>query len=275
MDPIIQKGVGLVTGAASGMGQQIAIKLAQQGCTKILCVDLNEAGLQETKKLVEKVSSATEVALYLADVSDTKSVKGMVDECVSRFGRLDFAANNAGIGLGGTRTHETDVALYEKLYRVNEKGVYLCTKYEVQQMLKQEPLDWSLGDERRERVFRGSIVNTCSLSGTASVPTLSCYNSVKHAVVSMTKVDARQYAPQGIRINAVSPGFTLTPMLMGGGAGLSEDFYEGSKAQSPMNRLTFPEEVAETVCFLSGFRASGITGVNLHVDAGASLFHVI
>jgi NAD(P)-dependent dehydrogenase (short-subunit alcohol dehydrogenase family) len=153
--------------------------------------------------------------------------------------------------------------------------VYLCTKYEVQQMLKQDSLDWSPSDERKERAVRGSIVNTCSLSGTASVPTLSCYNSVKHAVASMTKVDARQYAPHGIRVNAVSPGFTLTPMLMGGGAGVREEFYTGSKAQSPMNRLTFPEEIAETVCFLSGLRASGITGVNLQVDAGASLFHVI
>jgi NAD(P)-dependent dehydrogenase (short-subunit alcohol dehydrogenase family) len=105
------------------MGQQIAIKLAQQGCTKILCVDLNPAGLEETKKLVEEISGAVEVALYVADVSNSFSVKGMVEECVNRFGRLDFAANNAGIGLGGTRTHETDVALYEKLYRVNEKGV--------------------------------------------------------------------------------------------------------------------------------------------------------
>lgn len=104
---------------------------------------------------------------------------------------------------------------------------------------------------------------------------LSSYNSVKHAVVSMTKVDARQYGPSGIRVNAVSPGFTLTPMLTGGGAGLSEAFFDGAKAQSPMNRLTYPEEVAEAVVFLFGSRASGITGVNLHVDAGASLYHVI
>ena len=142
-------------------------------------------------------------------------------------------------------------------------------------MLAQEPFDCFGPDDHKDRANRGSIVNTCSLSGTAPVPRLSSYNSVKHAVVPMTKVDARHYASQGIRVNAVSPGFTLTPMLTGGEAGLSEEFLDRAKSQSPMNRLTYPEEVAEAVVFLFGSRASGITGVDLHVDAGASLFHVI
>ena len=105
------------------MGQQIAVKLAEQGCSKIFCVDLNEKGLQATMKLVEQKSSAASVALHIADVSNDASVRGMVDACVKTFGRLDFAANNAGIGMGGPRTHETDVEMLEKLYRVNEKGV--------------------------------------------------------------------------------------------------------------------------------------------------------
>ena len=142
-------------------------------------------------------------------------------------------------------------------------------------MLTQESLDCFGPGDHKDRANRGSIVNTCSLSGTASVPRLSAYNGVKHAAVSMTKADARHYAPHGIRVNAVSPGFTLTPMLTGGEAGVSEEFLKGAKVQSPMNRLTYPEEVAESVVFLFGSRASGITGVNLHVDAGASLFHVI
>lgn len=105
------------------MGQQIAIKLVEQGCKKIFCADLNEKGLQETRKLVEQISSTAEVALHVADVASDASVKSMVEECVKNFGRLDFAANNAGIGLGGPRTHETKFELLEKLYRVNEKGV--------------------------------------------------------------------------------------------------------------------------------------------------------
>jgi len=143
-------------------------------------------------------------------------------------------------------------------------------------MLTQEPLDCFQAEEHKDRAFRGAIVNTCSLSGTA-IPgaTLSSYNSVKHAVASMTKVDARQYGPRGIRVNAVSPGFTLTPMLAGGGAGLNEKFFDEAKAQSPMNRLTYPEEVAEAIVFLFGSRASAITGINLQVDCGAALFRII
>jgi NAD(P)-dependent dehydrogenase (short-subunit alcohol dehydrogenase family) len=104
------------------MGQQIAIKLAEQGCSKIFCADLNEKSLQKTKELVEGKSTAARVALHVADVSQDAAVREMVEACVKTFGRLDFAANNAGIGLGGTRTHETDVALLERLYKVNEKG---------------------------------------------------------------------------------------------------------------------------------------------------------
>jgi len=105
------------------MGRQIAIKLAEQGCTKIFCVDLNEKSLQETQQIVEGKSKSAKVVLHISDVSDDASVQGMVEACVKTFGRLDFAANNAGIGLGGFRTHETNVQLLEKLYKVNEKGV--------------------------------------------------------------------------------------------------------------------------------------------------------
>lgn len=107
------------------MGQQIAIKLAEQGCLKIFCADINDKGLQVTKQLIQEKSSAAKVELHVADVSNDASVRQMIEKCVEIFGRLDFAANNAGIGIGGTRTHETDLSLLEKLYRVNEKGVSL------------------------------------------------------------------------------------------------------------------------------------------------------
>lgn len=136
-------------------------------------------------------------------------------------------------------------------------------------MLEQSPLT----DPANTRHVRGSIVNTASLSGTSALPELSAYNSSKHAVVVMTRVDARQYGPERIRINSVSPGFVMTPMMSG--AGLSENYLSSIKAQSPMNRLTEAEEVAETVVWLSSSRASGLTGTNIPVDAGASLFHVI
>lgn len=135
-------------------------------------------------------------------------------------------------------------------------------------MIHQTPLL----DPTSTRSVRGSIVNTASLAGTAALPELSAYNSSKHAVIVMSRVDARQYAPERIRINTVSPGFVATPMMLS--AGHPEAYLDSIKAQSPMNRLTEPEEVAEAVVWLSSSRASGLTGSNISIDAGANLFHV-
>lgn len=272
MDPLIKAGVALVTGAGSGMGRAISTKFAEHGCTKLFLVDINEKGLQETQELIEGASKSAKVILHLADVSAESAVEAMINSCVEAFGRIDFAMNNAGVGAGGVRTADTSVEMFDRVCKVNEKGVFLCEKYEVKQMLTQEPLS-VLPPEFDDREVRGSIVNTASVSGTSALPTLSAYNSSKHAVVVMTRVDARQFAPHKIRINSVCPGFVPTPMMTS--AGLTEEFLERTKIQSPMNRLTHPVEVAETVVFLSSSRASGITGVNLAVDAGATLFHVI
>lgn len=138
-------------------------------------------------------------------------------------------------------------------------------------MLHQEPLPIFTGT-KAERNVRGSIVNTCSLAGFSVLADLSAYTSSKHAVYVLTRVDARQYAPQKIRVNAVCPGFVLTPLMTG--AGMPDKFYDDTKTESPQNRLTDPEEIAEGVLFLSSSFAAGITGVNLSVDSGAGLYHV-
>lgn len=138
-------------------------------------------------------------------------------------------------------------------------------------MLKQEPSPIFSGP-KAERNVRGSIVNTCSLAGFAVLANLSAYTSTKHAVLVLTRVDARQYAPHQIRVNSVCPGFVPTPLMTG--AGMGEGFLKATKAESPQNRLTDPEEIAEAVVFLSGSTAAAITGVNLSVDSGAGLFHV-
>lgn len=297
MDPLIKAGVALVTGAGSGMGQSIAVQFATHGCSKLFLVDLNEKGLQETEQLVRKATSIptatssdtdVDIVLHKTNVSVETEVENMVQTCMRRFGRIDFAVNNAGIGLGGLKTAETSTEMMDKLYSVNEKGVFLCEKHEITHMLTQPPLplhnifpssdgeadtDAAATEVNQDRQCRASIVNTASMSGTSALPSLAAYTSTKHAVISMTRVDARQYAPDKIRINAVCPGFVPTPMMLS--AGLTEEFLNKTKSQSPMNRMTHPIEIAETVIFLSGSRASGITGVNLAVDAGATLFHVI
>ena len=137
-------------------------------------------------------------------------------------------------------------------------------------MLKQDPLPIF---EHEYQVQRGSIVTVASLCGIAVIGTLSAYNASKHAVVQMCAVDARDYAGDKIRINTVCPGFVETPMLTG--SGLSQEYLDAAKAQCPANRLLQPVEIANAILFLSGSQASGITGINLSVDCGANLFHVI
>lgn len=134
-------------------------------------------------------------------------------------------------------------------------------------MLEQEPLAVA----NVNRIIRGSIVNTASLVGLASIGRMSSYHSSKHAAVSMTRVDARHYADKGIRVNCICPGFVKTPMMTD--SNLSEAFLEKASAQCPMKRLVDPDEVAEAILFLHGSGASAITGVSLPIDGGALLFH--
>ena len=137
-------------------------------------------------------------------------------------------------------------------------------------MLKQEPLDVGLASFGTQR---GSIVNTASICGIGVIGTIAAYNSSKHAVVQFSAVDARDFAQDRIRINTVCPGFVETPMLTG--SNLSQEYLDAAKGQSPMNRLLQPLEIANAILFLSGSKASGITGVSLPVDCGAQLFHII
>lgn len=250
-------------------------------------VDLVDSGLSETQRMILEISPHAKTTIYKADVSDDESVRNMINKCVATYGRVDFACNNAGIGMPDVKTTETDVKTFDKIHNVNYKGVrkssiqpvatifncaktlqvYLCQKYEVIAMLNQERLPGV------DRAARGSIVNTASLSGVAVLGSLSAYHSSKHAVISMTRCDARQYGGQGIRINCICPGFVDTPMLRD--PSMSKEFIEIAEAQCPMKRLISPAEIADGVAFLHGSGASAVTGIHLPVDGGALLFHVV
>jgi NAD(P)-dependent dehydrogenase (short-subunit alcohol dehydrogenase family) len=138
-------------------------------------------------------------------------------------------------------------------------------------MLQQDPLIST--DQDVPNGCRGSIVNTASIAGLGVLGGLSAYHASKHSVVSMTRVDARQFADNGIRVNCVCPGFVDTPMFRG--SGLSDEYIEAAKSQAPMHRFVAASEVADGVLFLSGSSASAITGVSLPIDAGALLFHIV
>ena len=140
-------------------------------------------------------------------------------------------------------------------------------------MLKQDPHPVFDDAISQDRGVRGSIVNTASISGLVTLRAFSAYTSSKHAVTILTKQTAREYAPHRIRINSVCPGAVMTPIIAA--AGLTAEFLDGLSRQAPMNRFIHAAEVAEATVFLSSSRASAITGVNLPVDCGATLYHLV
>jgi NAD(P)-dependent dehydrogenase (short-subunit alcohol dehydrogenase family) len=188
------------------------------------------------------------------DVSRPRDVRTMLDDTLAVFGRLDCAFNNAGIAgwhvdAAGKKTAEWSDDAFDRLIAVNLKGVWLCMKYELLQM---------------QRQGGGAIVNTASIAGLAGLPTSCAYVAAKHGVVGLTKTAAIEYAADGIRVNAVCPGFIRTPMT----APMTPQRSEAILAQTPANRMGSPEEIAELVVWLCSDRASYVTGAAYNVDGG-------
>jgi len=241
--------VSLITGAGSGIGRASAIAFAREGALVVVS-DVNAEGGEET---VSRISEMGGQAIFVpADVSRAGDVEALVQSTVQQFGRLDCAHNNAGIEQVAVRTHEYPEEVWDRLISINLKGVWLCMKYEIAQMLKQGG---------------GAIVNTSSVAGLVGFRGISAYVASKHGVVGLTKTASLEYAEEGIRINAVCPGFIRTPLL--------ERFINHNlelEAQlvqlEPVGRIGTPEEVAEAVVWLCSGAASFVTGHAMTVDGG-------
>ena len=240
----------IVTGGGSGIGRAAAYCFCRDGA-QVVVADIDTQGGEET---VRKIKEGGGDAIFVrCDVSKAQEVKAMVDRCVETFGGLNCAFNNAGIEGIQAPTAEYSEEVWDKAIHINLIGVYLCMKYEIPVMLK------SGG---------GSIVNMSSILGLVGFAGASAYVAAKHGVIGLTKTAAIEYATKGIRVNAVCPGFILTPMLERGGITTSPEMMKYVSDLHPMKRLGRPEEVAESVIWLFTDAASFVTGTALMVDGG-------
>ena len=212
--------------------------------------DIDETAGNET---VEMLTKAGGDALFVkADVTHSQDVKKIVVESVEKFGSLDFAVNNAGALSAEARTGDYSEEDWRRLIDINLTGVFLCMKYELQQMAKQN---------------NGVIVNMASIAGITGFPRNSAYAASKHGVVGLTKSAAIEYARKGIRINAVCPGYTLTPMAETA-MKLRGELEGELEKRVPLGRLGKPEEIAKAIIYLCSDSAAFILGHSLVLDGG-------
>jgi NAD(P)-dependent dehydrogenase (short-subunit alcohol dehydrogenase family) len=246
----LQDKVILVTGGGSGIGRATSLRLAQEGA-RIMIADYVPAGAEQTVKMIKDAGGTA--SCLAADVSVTKQVEAMVAKTVETYGRIDGAYNNAGIeGKMGTDTATSDEANFDRTIAINLKGVWLCMKYEIPQMLKQGS---------------GAIVNTASIAGLVGFEGNSAYNASKHGVIGLTKTAALEYAQKNIRVNCVCPGVINTPMvarILDTGMMNETDLTVGE----PIGRMGQPREIGEGVVWLLSDASSFVTGHSLVIDGG-------
>jgi NAD(P)-dependent dehydrogenase (short-subunit alcohol dehydrogenase family) len=249
MAPQLIGKVALVTGAGSGIGRASAIAFARAGA-KVVVADVTVAAGEETVALAR--AQNTDALFVRADVSQRADVEQMVRAAVEMYGRLDFAHNNAGVSGPQAPLADYSEETWDRVIAINLKGVWLCMKYELQQMVRQGG---------------GAIVNTSSVAGLKGSQGVSAYVASKHGIVGLTRAAALEYARSNIRINAVAPGTIHTAMIdrfTGGDDRLLQQFAESE----PIGRLGTPEEVAEAVVWLCSDNSSFVTGTVLSVDGG-------
>ncbi|ALJ20017.1 glucose 1-dehydrogenase [Microbacterium sp. No. 7] len=242
--------VALVTGGSSGIGEATAVAFAEAGAAVVIA-DVSDRGAEVAQRLVDGGHRAIFVK---TDVSDEAQVKTMIDAAVSEFGSLDVAFNCAAYegALGPVDAQELpDV---QKVIATNLQGIWLCDKYELDQMKKQG---------------KGAIVNCASVGGLVGVAAMPVYSATKHGVIGLTRSAALSTATTGIRINAVCPGYVQTPMA-DRLTSLAPGVHEGLLSAQPIGRVGEPSEVAAAVLWLASPLASLVTGTALAVDGGWS-----
>lgn len=251
----------IVTGAASGIGRAVAQKFLELGA-RVVLADLDEQLLKETVRSLKPPEAGQGRARYfVVDVRDESSVQHLIAFTVEEFGDLHFAVNNAGIEGERAFIAETTVENWEKVMDTNAKGVFLCLKYELAQMKRQ----LRTGVSEKSRGY--AVVNTASTAGQAGMPEFCAYSASKHAVISLTKTAAKEYAGDNIRVNAVCPSTTRTAMVERFSARWPV-WQQRQNESIPMGRIGEPEEVAEAIAWLCTTGSSFVTGACITMDGG-------
>ncbi len=244
---MLKNKIALITGAGSGIGEATTLLFARNG-SSVMLADMNTEGAERV--LAEVKKNGGKGAVVKADVSNAADCEHMVAETVKQFGRLDIAVNNAGIGGPMALIGDYPIEGWDKVISINLSGAFYGMRYQIPAMLKNKG---------------GAIVNMASVLGKVGFPTSAAYVAAKHGIVGLTENAALEYATQGIRVNAVGPGFIKTPLL---DDNLTKEQMKGIAALHPMKRLGTAEEVAELVLWLASDKASFVTGSYYNVDGG-------
>ena len=251
--------VVLITGGSIGIGRAAASVFAQAGANVVIAARAAERG----RRAEQEINAMGLTARFIqADVSEEKQVRALIAEVVERFGRLDYAFNNAAVLNKTARTGDYEEADFDVEVSSNLKSVWLCMKYELEQMQRQQPPG-------------GAIVNTSSVNGLGGVANAALYAMSKAGILALTKSAAQEYAADGIRVNALVAGGFDTEMLhnafsraVGGDPAKTQEALKGFAARVPAGRIGKPEEAAEAVLWLCSDAASYVTGQSMIVDGG-------
>lgn len=244
--------VALVTGGTVGIGRACATALAMAGANIVIASRRQELG-EKVSASLKKIGARS--LFVQCDVSDERQIQGMMSAVIEAFGKLDIAVNNAGIGVVSDEDERFPKNEWDKLMAVNLNGLWLCAKYQAQQMIKQNPTD-------------GKIINISSIAGVVSLPMSNgAYDASKSAVIHLTKQLALQWGRFNINVNSISPSYVLTPMM----SSTTLEFRQRVRETTPLGHIQRPEDLYGPIVYLASQASDYMTGQNLVIDGGHTL----